>query len=215
MRIRRIALIRHMGSPERAREILGNRIQSTLSDSVGQLSMDDLISTETGTQPGRTHVEQTVQKLTGELLARLRPEALESYGIEIVDLRLRRFSHPQSVRNAIFARIISERQRKVEEYNSEGNLIASDIKSKSEADAREKLAQARFQEEKIKSEADAEAVRIRTLAQSMDPEFYAFLKKMETLQNVLGEGRSVLLLSTHREIFEQLFGPPKKSEPRK
>ncbi|MBX9681927.1 MAG: protease modulator HflC [Gemmataceae bacterium] len=207
--------IRHLGSPERAREILGNRIQSMLSDSVGQLSMDDLISTEAGTQPGRTHVEQTVQKLTGELLSRLQPEARESYGIEIVDLRLRRFSHPPSVRSAIFERIKSERQRKVQEYASEAALIVSDIQSKAEAEAREKLAQAKFQEEKIKGEADAEAVRIRTLAQSQDPEFYAFLKKMETMQNILGEGRSVLLLSTHREIFDQLFGPPKKAEPKK
>jgi len=206
--------VRHMGTPERAREILGNRIQSLLSDSVGQLSMDDLISTSAGTEPGRTHVEQTVERLTSELLSRLQPESRESYGIEIVDLRLRRFSHPASVRAAIFDRIRSERNRKAEEYRSEANFISSDIRSKAEADAKEKVAQARFQEERIKGEAEAEAVKIRTLAQSQDPEFYAFLKKMETLQSILGEGRSMLLLSTHREVFEQLFGPPKEGKKR-
>lgn len=204
--------IRHVGSLERAREILATRVQSLLSDAVGNLSMDDLISTDAGTKPGRTHVEETIERTTDDLRTRLRPQALQSYGIEIVDLRLRRFSHPMSVRNAIFDRIRSERQRKVEEYASEGNLLARDIESKAEADAKSRIARAKFEEEKIKGEADAEAVQIRNRAQLQDPEFYAFLKKMEKLQSILADGRSMLLLSTHRPFFELLWGPPRRTE---
>ena len=56
--------------------------------------------------------------------------------------------------------------------------------------------------------ADAEADRIRNEAQSKDPQFYAFLKKLEEYQRMLGDNKSVLLLSTHRGMFDVLFNPP-------
>ena len=57
-------------------------------------------------------------------------------------------------------------------------------------------------------EADAEADRIRNEAFSKDVEFYVFLKKLQEYQNILGNNRTVLLLSSHRELFDLLFGPP-------
>ncbi|HMF15314.1 MAG TPA: hypothetical protein VKE94_23530, partial [Gemmataceae bacterium] len=71
------------------------------------------------------------------------------------------------------------------------------------------LADARFKEEKLKGEADNEAIRLRNEAHSKDPEFYAFLKKLDKLQNILGDNKTVLLLSSHRPIFDLLFQPPR------
>ena len=61
----------------------------------------------------------------------------------------------------------------------------------------------------LRGKADAEADRIRNDAQRADPRFYAFLKKLEDYQRILGDGKTMLLLSTHRELFDLLYDPPK------
>jgi membrane protease subunit HflC len=135
--------------------------------------------------------------------------ARQEYGIEVVDVRLRRHSYPQAVRPAIFERITSERNKKVAEYQSDGDQLAANIRSEAERDARQIVADARATEQKLKGQADAEADRIRNEAHTKDPEFYAFLKKLEEYQRILGDNQTVLLLSSHRELFDLLWNPPK------
>ncbi|HWY87952.1 MAG TPA: hypothetical protein VNX28_14570, partial [Gemmataceae bacterium] len=67
---------------------------------------------------------------------------------------------------------------------------------------------AAFEEAKLKGQADTEAMVIRNQAHQQDPEFYAFLKQMEKLQSILGDNKTVLLLSTNRPLFNLLFDPP-------
>jgi membrane protease subunit HflC len=140
--------------------------------------------------------------------ASLHEQARESYGIDLLDIRLRRTSHPPEVRDAIFARIRSERAKKVADYQGQGAVLASKIKSEAELEARNILTDAKATEQLIKGKADAEADRIRNLAHSQDVEFYAFLKKLEEYQRILGDNKSVLLLSSHRDLFDLLFKPP-------
>ncbi|HEX3316079.1 MAG TPA: protease modulator HflC, partial [Gemmataceae bacterium] len=179
------AFVRTMGTPEKAREVLWSRINSQLGAAIGQMRMSDLVSTEAGTEPGRTHVDDTLGKLRAALFDELHDQARKEYGIELVDIRLRRFSHPSEVRDSIFARIRSERKKKATEYEEEGKRLASNIESEAEAKKTEIVARARFEETTLKGKADAEALAIRNRAQSEDPEFYAFLKRMEKLQSIL------------------------------
>jgi len=144
-----------------------------------------------------------------QLIADLQATIKSQYGIELVDIRLRRFNFPQATREAIFARIRSERQKKVTEYRVEGELQARNITSSAEEKYLTILAEARSEEQQLKGKADAEAMLIRNRAHSEDPEFYAFLKKMEKLQSILSDNRTVLLMSTQRPLFEMLFQPPR------
>jgi membrane protease subunit HflC len=212
--------IRAMGTADRAREILRPRIISRLGAEISNMKMDDLISV---VSPDEAHGR--MEKLRDRLLGdsgganpdaasplspgSLRDQAKKDYGIELVDVRLRRTSHPAEVRDAIFARIRSERARKVADYQGQGALLASKIKSEAELEARNIMTDAKASEQLIKGKADAEADRIRNLAHSQDPEFYAFLKKLEEYQRILGDNKSVLLLSSHRDMFDLLFRPPK------
>jgi membrane protease subunit HflC len=199
--------IRSVGTPERAQDILGKRVTSLLGATIGQMNLDDLITTKrVGDQ---SKVDTTMAALRAKLLDSLKEQAREKYGIELVDVRLRRFNHPPGVRQSIFERIVSERNKKVEEYRSEGTKQAANIRSEAEEKARTLLAQARFEEEKLKGEADTEAAMIRNQAHSKDPEFYVFLKKLDKLQSILGDNKTTLLLSTHRDIFDILFQPPR------
>jgi membrane protease subunit HflC len=201
--------IKSLGTPERARTILGQRVNSLLGAAITQMAMDDLVSTEPGKEAGSTRVEDKMAYLRSQLLNGLRGPLRKDYGIQLVDLRLRRFSYPGNVRAEIFRRITSERMKIVAEYESEGERKAKDIDTKAEETKRELLAKARFEEDKLKGQADAEAMVIRNQAHQQDPEFYAFLKRMEKLQNILADNKTVLLLSTHRPLFDLLFQPPR------
>jgi membrane protease subunit HflC len=201
--------IKTVGTPEQARAIIGQRIGSELGAAIGKMELDDLFNTD----PAK--VERQREALRSRLLVPWKGQgnAAGDYGIEIVDIRLRRATHPPEVRQAIFDRIKSERQKKVADYVSEGDKLASDIDSKTALTVRDINTRANAEAERIKGEADAEAYRIRNEAQSKDPEFYAFLKKLDGYQRMLGDSKTMLLLSTHRELFDLLFQPPKPVGP--
>jgi len=200
--------VQKIGTPANAQSILGPRIKSQLGAAIGAMRMDDLISTAPGSKPGQTKVDETMDAIKASLMSSLSDVARKDYGIELVDVRLRRFNHPDQVRDSIFDRIRSERNKIAAEYRSEGNKQAAQIASDAEKTKRELLARARSEEERLKGEADTQAAWIRNKAHSQDPEFYAFLKKMEKLQSILGDNKTVLLLSSNRPLFDLLFQPP-------
>ncbi len=204
--------IRTVGTPDRAETIVGQQINSRLGAEIGNMKLDDLISVA----PSR-EVEQRMQDLSRRLLGEntlgpehssLRGSARKTYGIDLVDVRLRRFNYPAQVRDAIFERIRSERNKKAAEYQSEGAQLARNIESQAEHDARIILADARASEQRLKGEAEAEADHIRDQAHRKDVAFYTFLKKLEEYQRILGDNKTVLLLSSHRDLFDVLFKPP-------
>jgi membrane protease subunit HflC len=84
--------------------------------------------------------------------------------------------------------------------------------AKIRADADREIGQMRGKAEaeaiRMKGQSEAEADRIRNEAQQKDPDFYTFLRKLEEYQRVLGDGKSTLLLSTHRSMFDALLNPP-------
>jgi membrane protease subunit HflC len=208
--------VRRIGSATRAREILAPEITGKLGAAIGKKRMDDFINVTTiDPATGKTKVDVTVDSLRQELLASLKDRLRDEYGIDLVDIRLRRFNHPASVRDSIFQRIKSERSKEARKYESDGEFQASNKISKAEEEVRIELAQARRLEEKIKADTDIEAMRIRNKAYSQDPEFYAFLKKMEKLQAIVGDQKTMLLLSTHRPMFESLFKEPRPVEKEK
>lgn len=197
--------IRTVGTPDRARLLLGQRISSQLSAEIGRMEISDFVSD----QPGQ------VARQVGQLRDRLLHEfhagagAAGDYGIEVVDVRLRRYNYPAEVRPAILERIRSEREKKKAEYESEATIKVGKINADSDREVRQIAAEAEARRKQIKGEADAEADRIRNQAFSKDSDFYVFLKKLEGYESILGNNRTVLLLSSHRELFDLLFSPPK------
>ena len=199
--------VRAVASVDGAQLILGQRITSELGAAIAEMELDDLISTDAA-RVGRMR-EKLRHRLLDEGSPPLRASALKNYGIEVVDVRLRRSNHPAAVREAIFDRIRSERAKKVAEYQSEGERLAIQIRSRSEREVAEMKSDAEARAIELRGAADAEADRIRNDAQRADPAFYAFFKKLEDYQRILGDGKTMLLLSTHRELFDLLYDPPR------
>jgi membrane protease subunit HflC len=209
--------IRTVGRPEDAQRILGQRISSRLGAAIGRKKVEDLIGVADAAV-----VEQRMDRLRDQLLddpgspgaptaeESLRSLAKRSYGIDIVDIRLRRFNHPASVRDEIFKRIRSERAEKAMEYTTDGMQKVAEITSLANRTAKDIDTQAKAQAERLRKEADIKADEIRNQAQSQDPEFYTFLQKLKTYQGILGEARDTLLLSSKHELFDMLLKPPRR-----
>ncbi|MFO0937195.1 MAG: protease modulator HflC [Gemmataceae bacterium] len=197
--------LRTLGTPDQARRILVPQISARLASAIGTLPLDDLVSVA----DDNVRTERT-RRLNQKLSENgFHTQLLNEYGIELVELRLRRLSFPEAVRQSIYERIRSERSRKVAEYESEGRKKAAEILSTAERDARLIETEAKSRKIKMEGEADAAADRIRNDAHALDPEFYAFLQKLKSYQQMLGDTRDVLLLSGKHPLFDLLFSPPK------
>ncbi|QDV47219.1 Modulator of FtsH protease HflC [Stieleria neptunia] len=127
-------------------------------------------------------------------------------GIELLDVRFKRINYNESVRDRIYSRMISERQQIAERFRSEGAGEAAKIMGRKEKDLLEIESQAYKEVQEIQGAADAEATEIYAKSYNQSPEsieFYAFIKTMETYQEMLDED-STLILSTDSDIFKFL-----------
>ncbi len=204
--------LRTVGTPEQARAVLGQRVGGRLGAVVGTLPLEELVSVANA-----AGVEARSGRLRDRLFGAaggydggdLREVARQAYGIEVVDVRVRRFNYPASVRPAIAERIVSERNRKVADYQGEGARRAAEIATAAARDAAVLEANAKAEAQRVQDRAAVEADRLRNEAHALDPEFYAFLQKIKTYQRVLNETHDVLLLSARHELFDLLLKPPK------
>ena len=140
------------------------------------------------------------ETLTRNILREASKGMPEKYGIELVDVRIKRLNYITSVRRQVFQRMTSERQRIAEQFRSQGEGEASRI----EGDTSRELAQIRSEAQRkaeiVRGEADAEAMRIYNEAFSSDADFFSFLRTLESYPKTLTE-RTVLILGTDSDYL--------------
>jgi membrane protease subunit HflC len=124
-------------------------------------------------------------------------------GIEILDFRFKRINYVQEVRERVYDRMISERQRIAEQFRSEGAGESARINGEKDRELKRITSEAYRSAQEIQGLADAEAADIYARAYNRDPEFYRFLKTMEILETSL-EGETVLVLGTDGEFLRYL-----------
>lgn len=156
---------------------------------------------------GAKELTRSVQVGRNELVRSILAEASkglpEKYGIELVDVRIKRLNYIPSVREQVFDRMISERQRIAEQFRSEGEGEASRIRGETAMELAEISSEARRKAEIVRGEADAEATRVYNEAYSRDPRFYALLRTLESYERSLGPD-TVLVLGTDSDYFRYL-----------
>ncbi|MBF82953.1 MAG: HflC protein [Acidobacteria bacterium] len=128
------------------------------------------------------------------------------FGIELLDLRLKRINYVEEVQQDVFARMIAERQRIAEEFRSEGQGEAARIGGERDRELQRIQSEAYREAEELRGVADGEATTIYGEAYSRDANFYAFTKSLETYEKTM-DPNTVLILGTDNELLKYLEQP--------
>ena len=142
------------------------------------------------------------EKITEGILKQARPK-LEQFGIELVDVKIKRINYVEQVRQSVYGRMVAERKQIAEKYRSEGQGESRKILGEKERDLKQITSEAYEVAQKIKGEADAKATKIFADAYGRDPEFYSFINTLEIYTESLDKDSS-LILSTDSELFKYL-----------
>ncbi len=152
----------------------------------------------------RTSYAVTVgrEKITQGILKQAQPK-LAQFGIELVDVKIKRINYVEQVRKSVYDRMIAERKQIAEKYRSEGKGEAQKILGDRERDLQQITSEAYRTAQEVKGKADAEATIIYAEAYGIDPEFYSFVQTLEIYDQSLGE-KNTLILSTDSEFLKYL-----------
>ncbi len=138
--------------------------------------------------------------LRKQILKRAR-ELTPQYGIELIDVRIKRVNYVEEVRRKVYERMIAERQKAAEKYRSEGKGKRAEIIGQMQKELKEILSKAYKKSQEIKGEADSKAAKILAEAFNKDPDFYIFLKTLETYKDTV-DRNTTLLLTTDSDLFK-------------
>ncbi len=130
-------------------------------------------------------------------------EITKEVGIELRDVRIKRINYVDEVQQKVFDRMIAERQRIASKYRSEGDGRAAEISGQKERELKKIQSEAYREAQEIKGKADAEATKIYAQAYNRDPEFYQFMKTLETYRKIMDQ-KTWLILSTEAEFLKYL-----------
>ena len=186
----------------------------TVKDQIGaEARLTDVFSSSLGVQLGKYNLDQLVNTNTEELqldamVSNVVSYAIEKaaeYGIEIVDAQIRVLNFPEANKQSVYDRMSAEREQMAQKYRAEGSEEAAKIRSDAEKEQKLILAEAYQQEQQIKGEGDAEAIRIYGEAYQKDPDFYEFVRTLDTYEKTI-DGNTTLILPSTAEILKYLGG---------
>ena len=180
-----------VGNERVARSRLSTIINSRIRGVLGTQELATLLSTD------RARQMQIIQSQVNE-------EA-KNFGINIVDVRIKRADLPPANSEAIYKRMQTEREREAKEFRAQGAEIAQKIRSTADKDVTVILAQANKKSEIMKGEGDGQRNKIFADAFGRDPQFFAFYRAMQAYEKALIGGETSLVLSPDSEFFK-FFG---------
>jgi len=143
------------------------------------------------------------EKIREEIVKKAKSDLGPRYGIELIDVRIKRVNYIEKVRQNVYERMIAERKRAAEQYRSEGRGIRAEVEGKTEKELKEILSLAYKESQEIKGNADAQAAKIYADAYSKDSEFFSFLKTLETYSATVDKNTTIIL-TTEGEYFKYL-----------
>ena len=141
-------------------------------------------------------------KITEGIMKQAQPK-LAQFGIELVDVKIKRINYVEEVRKSVYNRMIAERKQIAEKFRSEGKGEARKILGDKERDLQQISSEAYRKAQEIKGKADAEATNIYAQAYGLDPEFYSFVQTLDIYKSALDKDSS-LVLSTDSEFLKYL-----------
>ena len=179
------------GIEENASSRLARRVDEGLRNQIGTRDMIDVISGER---------EELMAELTNTLDRTMKAE----FGIEVIDIRVKKIDLPREVATQVYERMRSERNIEAETFRAEGRQQKLVIESDADKQKVTILATAEKEAEQIRGEGDGESTRIYAEAYGQDIEFYEFYRSTNAYVNIFGDGSSLLVLDPSSEFFKYL-----------
>ena len=149
-------------------------------------------------------IEVGREKITQGIMDQSQPK-LAQFGVELVDVKIKRINYVEEVRNSVYGRMIAERKQIAQKFRSEGTGEARKILGDKERDLKLITSEAYRVAQVIKGKADAESTKLYAQAYGVDPEFYSFIKTLEIYGQAL-DSKNTLVLSTDSEFLKYLKG---------
>ena len=144
------------------------------------------------------------------LMADIRDQMIvgaKRFGLEVVDVRIKRADLPAENSEAVFRRMQTERQQRAASYRAQGSQQSQQIKAEADRKVTVITAQAQQQSEQIRGEGDGERNRIFAEAYGADPDFFAFYRSMQAYENSFANGRTRALISPKSDFFRYFSTP--------
>ena len=187
-----------LGSTPVAEQRLGDQTYTALKNAMGTLAQADIINMEDGGKRNEIYdgIATTVN------------EKAQTYGINVLDVKIKRFDLPESNLNAVYSRMISERNQMASKFTADGNYEASIIRN--DVDKQVNILVSNAQAEAAKLEAEGEAEYMRLLAEAYNSpdkqEFYQFILALDALKQSLTGSEKTIILDADSELAKILAG---------
>lgn len=186
--------------------------QTAKNESDAQSLLDDIVFSEMREELARHTLTEIVSVNRKQIMDKVAEQCklkAGDYGIQVIDVRIKRADLPQEVTHSVYARMKAEREREAKKYRSQGEEESVKIKAQTDKDKKILLADGYRDAEKLMGEGDAEAIKIYAEAFEQDSEFYSFVRTLEAYEKSLGKGTTIVLPSDS-EFFRYLSPPTKE-----
>jgi modulator of FtsH protease HflC len=182
----------------------------TVGDSGADAQLAILLNSALRRVLGAATLTDVVRDRREELMAKMRDQIdrdAKPYGIQVVDVRIRRADLPEQNSQAVYQRMQTERQREAAEFRAQGSQKSQEIRAKADRDVTVLLAEANSHAEQIRGQGDGERNRIFADAYSRDPDFFAFYRSMQAYDKSLQRGDTRLVLKPDSDFFRYFSDP--------
>ena len=202
-----LIFLQAVNNETRAQTILDDIIDGTVRDLVNKNDLVEIIRSSDWSPETMTNSAVAAEKLKygrdniSAMILETASKITPQYGIELIDVLFKRVNYIETVRLKVYDRMISERKRIAAEKRSLGEGQKAEIMGKVEKELKVILSTANREAEEIKGEADAEAAKIYADAYNQDPEFYSFIKSLESYKIAVGQNTS-LIISSDSEFYK-------------
>ncbi len=170
---------------------LANRVNNGLRNQFGTRTLHEVVSGER---------DLLMKNITDELNA----SVLNSLGIEVVDVRVKRIDLPQEVSSQVFRRMTAERDKEARELRSTGKERAEKIRASADRERTIEVANAYRDAEELRGEGDAKAAAVYAAAYQQDPEFYAFMRSLNAYKAAFANKGDIMLVEPDSDFFKYL-----------
>jgi len=206
-----LRFLQSVGDEDGAQARLDDIIDAAVRDAVTSHLLIEVVRNSNRpliTEEGELREEVAVKIFEGrekicETILKNASQIMPQYGIKLVDVRIKRINYIEDVRRKVYERMISERKRIAERYRSEGQGKVAEIQGEKEKELKRITSEAYRKAQEIMGKADAEATKIYAQAYNRDPEFYSFLRTLESYRKTL-KGKTMIILTTKSDYLKYL-----------